>query len=851
MFFRFRRRLLFLVPFMANALPQTSTSLPQSLQNKIPSCSWSCLTTFIQTNFPQSICSNAGDLDCLCSHTGVGGFTLGEGAFVCAHQSCPKETSSTINATYRICSGEADSVTATHTILPTSFTAAPTKSASTQMSTFTPSSTPAAVTTSATPMSSPNHGLQTSQIIGIAVASGVVVLVGIAVAVFLVCLRRRRRRLKLDSEPLPSAEFIKPPQPASSPRGVERQGLGIAAKDPPKGSIDPRGGAGGVGVAPVRYKAIHPPSQLFFPSQYSRRPENVDANAVTQNRENPPQSRTATSQLVSRAQGSPQSVGNERRLSHSAPNEQRAVPSVVISGPRSPDKALPSATAPSEPAKKTRTRPPSVLLPAKPVMARLAQERPYSTASQMTEFEEDRRVMSTMTQFEEDFQSPTIPPAISNMTVFPIPTSSDETTSCSDEATPPSDDDPSRFPSSAGNRKSRGPSLRINIPGKPQNLSGARGMPPPPPRNGAAEPASKRPQLATAGAVGLPYWTESKKKAGPAQRRISYVNPATQPSAALPPPPPRNQSLRPNLIRQPQAQASTSASPPPLQFPVPPTRKLVAHTSPQQTEHARKESVSRRGFSQPKPVTFQHPPQRQQLSPKAISGPLTVNGERINYPTIPRPSASPPIPSPPASFNGPLPPPPPLPAALSTQGTGSSRSSLESYGSSTAGNSLLAKRRGSERAAVLEKQLYIGKSNGSTNGSAPNSGSVPGSLASPRQFRGAGHGRADSMDATSPPMSGSPLRPNAGPRIGPYKPHEEALARRWPGQVQQSNVRLVPPGSGQVRAGGPQQQQQYAAYYPPPPLRPGVRNMEAPILSPMPKTMTPTRRGEDMYLSIS
>ncbi|KAF2104792.1 hypothetical protein NA57DRAFT_51595 [Rhizodiscina lignyota] len=851
MSFLIRKRLLFLAPLMTNALPQSSsTSIPQLLQNSVPKCAWNCLSSFIQDNFPKSICSNPEDVDCLCSHEGVEGYTLGEGAFVCAHQNCPSESESKINSTYTICSSQPNAVKPTNSLLPVTFTTLQSGAPSTQTSMITPTAVPSAsptvdpttMTTSATPVSAPKHGLQMSQIVAISVACGAVVIISIGIAAILTFLRRRRRRLKLGSEPLPSAEFKPPPQ-ANAQARPERTGLGLAIKDPRSGR-DPRGGAGGVGLAPVRYKAILPPANLFSVQQYPQRPDDFGASLGT-----PAMGSTVVAD--SRQQAAPvtlaQSTRDERAAVHHAPMPHSAVPSVAASSHYSTDRALPSASVRHESMQKPEPiqRHPSLLLPAKPDMALLAQDRPYSVASQMT-------------QFEEDVQSPTVPAGISNMSIFPIATSSSECTTDSSQGGTSSSKSPPASPPISPNRKSRGPSLRISIPGQPTSRPpGPLVIPPPPPRPAATDKSKQRPTLAKAGATGLPYSSPSKNAPGTQRGRPSLVDPAVQ--LAFPPPPPRTKQQKSSVQVGTQGGVKVYINPssPPLQFPVPPSGKVVAVAAPAKVQHDRKDSISRRGFSQPNTAAFQSA-QRSATSPRGNMGPLTVNGERINYPSVPRPSASPtasfqmpsppaffPMPSPPASF--PLPPPPPIRPPAAASGIESNRSSQDtsfsnvSYGS--ASNSLLAKRRGSERAAALERQLYINKSNFRGSGNQAESNALTGS---PKVFRGAGHGRTDSKSTVTPPLgSGTSLGPGSGGRVGGWQSVEEMNARRGPAQPLQNRGMQ----SAAVKASGPQHQ--YVAYFPPPPPRPVAREIEAPMRSPMPTRMTPTRRGEDLYLSVS
>lgn len=49
----------------------------------VPPCAQRCLLSFIVANYARSTCGPAPSLQCLCSHVGPSGFTIGEGALEC------------------------------------------------------------------------------------------------------------------------------------------------------------------------------------------------------------------------------------------------------------------------------------------------------------------------------------------------------------------------------------------------------------------------------------------------------------------------------------------------------------------------------------------------------------------------------------------------------------------------------------------------------------------------------------------------------------------------------------------------------------------------------------------------
>lgn len=60
-----------------------SISLSNELTNFIPACARACFESFLENSFPASICSDNPTLDCLCSSNSISGYTVGEGAVQC------------------------------------------------------------------------------------------------------------------------------------------------------------------------------------------------------------------------------------------------------------------------------------------------------------------------------------------------------------------------------------------------------------------------------------------------------------------------------------------------------------------------------------------------------------------------------------------------------------------------------------------------------------------------------------------------------------------------------------------------------------------------------------------------
>lgn len=794
---------------MASAFQQRTLaeSIPQSLRSSVPSCAWSCLSSYIQSNYPAKTCPDQDDVGCLCSHTGAEGFTLQEGAFVCAHQNCAGEaTQSSINSTYNICNGQRGALPATHSTLPTTFSAKPTQPSSTSsplpsMSTTTSvasdaSSTASSTTTSsatssgalsvASPTVSPARGLQTSQIVGITVASGAAVILVISIGIVIICLRRRRQRQhheRLDSGKLSYEEF-KPPVVAEKRSVPDLHAM-----------KDPRGGPGGVGVAPIQYKAILPPANLFaqqsaapapsIPAAHKRAESDNDLD-VTSN--------STVDELPPRFYGR-QPLGHKPTAS-------------VLSGVTSIASSRYSTDQTTDPKHQY-------------------QETGYAGAPPPNAFLQGRRFLnlgpkngvvrdssaSQFTQFEEDgpLQSATIPPGIASRPLYPQLNYSENTTPESEGVSCSSSSDAQSF------RKSRGPSLRLDIPSQQLQL------PPPParPPNSESSRAAPPPYVPTAMAGRLPCSNE---------QRPELQAPATQPLSRA----------------QPLLTVTTGAAPP--RFPAPLSGRLVAEGL---SSEGRKDSVSRRGFSQPKATAYLNtnrsvPPSRLQNQPLNASE-LTVNGERINYPTIPTSSASPPKSAPLRSLL-PGPPPGPPPRFPMAHAVDSARSSMDDDRSP--GGSLLAKRRGSEHAAALEKQLRIQNSHGSSFqkqvGPGPRTMNTP-----PRSFRDMENGTSNNTHLMPPSaMYSAPVQPPAQSR---WNSPPTANARENPSYAQQGdgNQRRAPPNAARYTQDAPQgQYKAYRAPAPQPLKRPGPVPIQPSLISPTPGQMTPARRGDDMYLSI-
>ncbi|KYG47055.1 hypothetical protein M433DRAFT_152709 [Acidomyces richmondensis BFW] len=107
-----------LLPATSAPRSAASSSLPQQLQDRIPTCAQSCLQSYIQQQYRS--CSSES-FDCLCAAYSAQGYTVGELALICLDLYCPAPSLSPSTAeqeyVYEICSAQVGAVTPTHRTL--------------------------------------------------------------------------------------------------------------------------------------------------------------------------------------------------------------------------------------------------------------------------------------------------------------------------------------------------------------------------------------------------------------------------------------------------------------------------------------------------------------------------------------------------------------------------------------------------------------------------------------------------------------------------------------------------------------------------------------------------------------
>ncbi|CAK7218851.1 hypothetical protein SEUCBS140593_003694 [Sporothrix eucalyptigena] len=109
--------------FLLLLMPSNATTiaLPSEIVDFVPSCATSCLSTFIDANFPASVCGIDPTFQCLCAHTGTNGFTVGEGALACiasvdrTGQCTGTDAAATASSkAYSMCYGQTSAAPETH-----------------------------------------------------------------------------------------------------------------------------------------------------------------------------------------------------------------------------------------------------------------------------------------------------------------------------------------------------------------------------------------------------------------------------------------------------------------------------------------------------------------------------------------------------------------------------------------------------------------------------------------------------------------------------------------------------------------------------------------------------------------
>ncbi|KAI9748681.1 MAG: hypothetical protein M1815_003038 [Lichina confinis] len=103
------------------ALPQASasaSSLPEQLDDVLPTCARACLAGFVGRGWPSSVCGSKDELGCLCRTRSTSGFTLGEVGVQCVASSCSfSQTLQDEGRMREVCFGQDGALPNTHSLL--------------------------------------------------------------------------------------------------------------------------------------------------------------------------------------------------------------------------------------------------------------------------------------------------------------------------------------------------------------------------------------------------------------------------------------------------------------------------------------------------------------------------------------------------------------------------------------------------------------------------------------------------------------------------------------------------------------------------------------------------------------
>ncbi|KAG9248620.1 hypothetical protein BJ878DRAFT_476356 [Calycina marina] len=345
----FLHRVLLMMLFACSSGIDASFSLSNELTDFIPACAQTCFVSFLENNFGTIRCGTTPTLDCLCSSDSASGFTAGEGAIQCIISEfnvggCNGQEASgaVIDNAFSMCDGQTDALPNTHKTITATFVVqssnpsvvvianpTPTTSSyttscfaatSTQsitsprtMSSSTTSllvdsstlaisttssrtsriatntSPPALSDASSSPSPTPTPTLSKKQVIGISAASVGVAAIIAGLIVFCACLRRRRQ--PRDSDMLP---FQKDPEtPISGLRKPPlRGGQSEFSKSKSSNGASPDGTWTRI---PTPQPNVPPRLEISDPYMFSRRSikQNTIGVAISPDRSAPISKRTS------------------------------------------------------------------------------------------------------------------------------------------------------------------------------------------------------------------------------------------------------------------------------------------------------------------------------------------------------------------------------------------------------------------------------------------------------------------------------------------------------------------------------------------------------------------------------
>jgi hypothetical protein len=436
------------------ALPRllVLAALPSPLQSLLPACAQSCLEDYLQQDLGTSICPDSTDLNCLCSHYGTDGYTLGERAYACLYtSSCTQTSRSNGTEIFSVCQGQSNAVTPTHktviitatpsTMMTSTSSAVGVKTTPVVATSFTQSISSAATTTMAagatfstgpdgTKMSG-NISLTMAHIAGITIAAAALLILTVGIACCLIFVRKRNKRLEMEDQKVLIYD--------NSPDSQHNPHVLLAPRK------DPRGWNGGVGIIPLHRYSPEPPQpqeeQRTWPRYYPVVPdEQAIAAIVSQSLMNPPRP------VIQPSNPSPRSSPNNPNRKSVHLNSLQGLQNrgtVVLPPPLPPAQAHPR-----------RSKPPPLKIPQN-----VQPRKDFSPISAATDFEEDDPNLRPRSNF-----AGSRPMSGMDFGEWPKPPVNTVTVT----ATPP----PKK------QRTSRPPTLTLAIPNTVQTST----LPPPPPR---------------------------------------------------------------------------------------------------------------------------------------------------------------------------------------------------------------------------------------------------------------------------------------------------------------------------------------------------------------------------------
>lgn len=793
------KRLCTLWPSLISALAQNTdrsspapTSLPASIQRAVPACAQPCLLAALLDRYPLA-CTSPPNIACLCSRYSSSGETLGEVALTCIYAACPL-VEEQAQAAYNICGGQDDIARPTQTALtvtaksstrsqamaPTSSLVQSTPTSTSRslssipstadesivadaLSTSSPSTSSQPTTTATTAAATSPPSMKPAQIAGLSVAAAAAFIIAIGLMVLSAYLRKRREENDLaeadeeEKRGFPPGfsyqRFSGGSQPTASPREAPKQfpsaPLPVHTDNPPPWSPPP---------AHVIYDRAATPD---LPEPYPRRQE---------------------AKKAPRRPKRPGSVRPRESTSSAVPLEQIGL--AISAGETATSTAKRNASPRPPPKPEAKQQRPSSLRLNPPD----TEQRPISTATQGTVFEED--VSPTRRRSSRLLPTPPIP-------IPPI-------RALQPSRPPATLNPPARPPRSEANRSqgTRQLGLSLDIP-----IRHSRSL----------ENAPQRPAELPKPAAPVSYPIHLSVPSEHLSRSTSATSTDIDNSGDIPDYYFTTDGSSPESAGPVQGRRQAQSSPRLVTIKAKKSSSTVASRALSKASTNVRDSISSQtsfesvGSNDPTPEEEEE----KQLSPVAES-PISL----LRYPKVPRASNQL-VPRSPRSAR----------SSHSLQSQGSPRTAL-------APSALLIKRLGEQEALRLEDRLRMDKSPPRRGGES--------------HGKKYGHHRSISMETGTSSIVG----PSSGPQ-------PRAHSGQWVQSPAMYDVDMVAPLRIQSRQPPPRQSPHRQQYYyhhqqyqagwqpepqPQPKQTPQMEALKSPGWVP---NITPTRQGDDLFLSVT